>query len=86
MKKHNLYPADKFPPTNILAAAIKRLPKPGPTVLPQTVIIDAGPAGGKFSVAFVVRSNSAGGTTTWFWGVENSERIEEGQAGLADPD
>jgi hypothetical protein len=81
MDKQNLYPIDRFPPTNSLAAAIKHLPHPGPDVAPRCVEIDAGPIFGRYRVKFVVRENSEHSPTSWFWGVESSERIAVGQGG-----
>jgi hypothetical protein len=81
MVQQNRYPADKYPPTSHLAAAIKRLPTPGPDVLPQTVEIDSGPGHGRFKVVFVARQNPALDAPAWFWGVESSEKIVTGQGG-----
>ena len=88
MDKQNLYPIDRFPPTNCLAAAIRRLPHPDADVRPQEVDIDAGPIFGRYRVTFVVRENSEHSPPSWFWGVESSERIAAGQGGskeLNDP-
>lgn len=78
MNQQNRYPPDQYPPTRDLADAIRRLPKPGPDVLPQQVQIDAGPAFGRFNVTFVPRQNPALNVPTWFWGVGRSERIDTG--------
>lgn len=88
MEKQTLYPGDRYPPTNCLAAAIKRLPHAGPDVPPQTIDIDAGLLG-RYSVIFVVRQNPDHVPPTWFWGVESSERVAVGRAGsenLSDPE
>jgi hypothetical protein len=69
------------PPSNYIAAAIRNLPRAGPDVGPQIVEIDAGPAGGRFLVEFVVRKNPHRQVPAWFWGVESSERLAIGQAG-----
>ena len=74
MDKQNLYPPDQYPPTNALAAAIRNLPKAGPGVRPQKVLIDIG-AAGRYQVTFVVRQNPDLSAPSWFWGVESSERI-----------
>jgi len=79
MDKQNRYPANHYPPTNCLAAAIRDLPKAGPGVPPQKVEIDAG-RNGRYSVTFVVRQNAELETPTWFWGVESSERMSGGAA------
>ena len=81
MDRQNLYPIDRFPPTNSLAAAIKRLPHAGPGLSPQTVEIDAGPILGRYRVTFVVRENAELSPPSWFWGVQESEKIAQGQAG-----
>lgn len=81
MDKQNLYPVDRFPPTNCLAAAIKHLPHPGADVAPQQVEIDAGPIFGRYRVTFVPRENTELSRPTWFWGVECSERIAAGNSG-----
>ena len=89
MDKQNLYPKDQFPTTDHLSAAIRKLPRPGPDVSPQTVEIDAGPIQGRFRVTFVPRKNPEHRAAPWFWGIESGERIQVGQAGsqeLQDPD
>jgi len=89
MDKQNRFPKDQFPTTNHLSAAIKKLPPPGPDIVPQTVEIDAG-AMGRYRVTFVARQNTGLRTSTWFWGVESGERVQGGQVGapeeLQDPD
>ena len=86
MTPQNLSRKDQYPPTNHLAAAIKKLPKPGPGVQPQTVEIDAGPGFGVYSVTFVVRQNPGRRTQAWFWGVENGEKIGTQRPELSDPE
>ena len=83
MDPQNPSPKDQLPTTNYIAAAIKKLPTPGPTISPQTVQIDAGSAG-RYRVTFVVRQNTARRTPTWFWGVESGERIPDWQIGADD--
>jgi hypothetical protein len=85
MDKQNLYPPDQYPPTNIIAAAIRNLPKAGPGVRAQKVEIDAGPSG-RYRVTFIVRQNAELSTPSWYWGVERSERVAEpGGGGPDDP-
>ena len=77
MDKVNLFPIGRYPPSNALAAAIKHLPRPEPSLAPQTVDIDAGPILGRYKVTFVVRPNHEHEPPAWFWGVGSSERIAE---------
>ena len=81
MVQRNRYSNDQFPPTNLIAAAIRNLPKPDRNIPPQRVVIDAGPVEGRYSVIFVVRLNSDLQEPAWFWGIESGERIPRGQAG-----
>ena len=81
MDKHNLYPPDQYPPTNSLAAAIKKLPKAGPGVPRQEVEVDAGSTCARYRVTFVVRQNAELGTPAWFWGVESSVRLSGDPSG-----
>jgi len=74
-------PLNQSPPSNYLSAAIKKLPKAGPNVGPQTVEIDTGPGGERYRVTFVVRENPKLMTKAWFWGVESSERIPAAEPG-----
>ena len=83
MDPQNRFPKDQTPTSNYLAAAIKNLPTPTPTISPQTVEIDGGPAG-RFRVTFVVRQNTGRRTPIWFWGVESGERIPDWQVGADD--
>lgn len=73
--KQDLFPADQYPPTNLLAAAIKRLPTPGPDVVPRWIEIDAGPGLGRYSVIFTVRANSRPVRPGWFWGVGQGVKL-----------
>jgi len=75
MQRRNLFPIDRYPPSNCLAAAIRILPHAGPRVPAQRVEINAGPIFGVYTVRFVVRENQAREPTAWYWGVENGERI-----------
>ena len=84
MDQQNRFPKNQFPPTNLLAAAIKNLPTPGPNVSRQEVVIDAGPVAGRYRVMFIPRLNPDLQTPTWFWGVESGERIPFGQVGAAE--
>jgi len=83
MDSQNHSPKDQFPTSNYLAAAIKKLPTPAPTISPQIVEIDTGPAG-RYRVTFVVRQNAGRRTPVWFWGVESGERITDWQVGADD--
>jgi hypothetical protein len=69
------FPADCFPPTNALAAAIKRLPPPGPDVHSERIDVNAGPGLGLYRVMFIVRQNPSLTHLAWFWGVESSEKL-----------
>ena len=75
MNQQDNSPKDPYPTTKELAAAIKRLPRPGPNVPPQTVEIVASPTFDRYIVTFVARRNPALNSPAWFWGIENSERI-----------
>jgi hypothetical protein len=81
MDQQDSFPKDPYPTSKDLAAAIKNLPRPGPSVPPQKVEIVAGPKARRYIVTFVARQNPALSTPTWFWGVDNSERITVGQHG-----
>jgi hypothetical protein len=75
MSQQNVFPIDRYPPTNALAAAIKHLPQPGPDVPPQAIEIDAGPGFGRYTVTFVVRLNGDRELPIGYWGVLSSERV-----------
>jgi hypothetical protein len=75
MVMQNSFPDDRYPPTNALAAAIKRLPPPGPDVLPERIEINAGPGLGLYRVLFIVRQNRCLTRLAWFWGVESGEKL-----------
>ena len=81
-QKHS--PKNQLPTSNYLAAAIKKLPKAAPTMSPQTVAIDAGPAG-RYRVTFVVRQKAGRRTPVWFWGVDGGEQLTGWRAGADDP-
>jgi hypothetical protein len=71
--KPNRYPRDQYPPTNCLAAAIRRLPRAAADVLPHRV----GPNLGRYRVTFVVRQNVGHVPPAWFWGVDDGERMAD---------
>jgi len=89
MIQQRSFPKDRYPTTKDLAAAIKKLPVPGPDVPPQKVDIVAGPGSEHYRVTFVARQNPALSTPTWFWGMQSSERTGDaggGRKGSDDPE
>jgi hypothetical protein len=69
---------NRLPPTNHLAAAIKRLPRARPDVTPQVVEINAHQHSGRYRVTFIVRANPSPDVRAWFWGIEGADRIDVG--------
>ena len=73
---------NKLPPTSGLAAAIKRLPRPGAYIPPQVADVYAFPFVARYRVTFVVRRNPRPGVEGWFWGIGHAEQVEERQTDL----
>jgi hypothetical protein len=70
----------QYPPSNHIAAAILKLPKPAAGLPPQVVEIEARPTPVwphhfRYRLIFAARCNQVAGHRAWFWGLDSGQRV-----------